>query len=1533
MNEELIQESYDYFKEGGFTGSLDQYKNLLVTNPKALDVTHQYFTSQKQYQGTVDDLALDLGVKKKDDTESIVEETESVSVSPQQTIQPTSSVTQEKETALERVFGKNAFTDFFSDLYRSGVQGVAQGATVDDALKIFRSGKEVSQEDLNEYIEAVQNMQSYGPSDEMREFQEIYEKEGGGLLGFVKGLGNNLSLIPQLFTSSLVSMANKGSLKMGIKTGAGGGALGLGVGGIGAIPGAIAGAIGGLGGSLETALSFTEFLQEELDEKGLEFNNDGIRKVLEDADAMERIRYRSAGRGIAIGAIEALSGGLASKLATKVARKTGSKLKGAAAGIGTEAVGGGTGEVAGRTVAGQEMDVADIGFETVVGTATAPLTVGYGIYKANQAPFYRLNGEIKTREEVQEFLENAPAESIEGAELTIKNDNQLSGLQEEKIKEITIQKQVENEASPNMSEEDKQTIIELEKEKEKIGPNPLRLGEQRIIEINEQIDLINKKYPILQEEKEITETEKTKTDAIQEQSPDDVDATEQTVDVSEVEEGTPESETEIIAETVTEEVEKEPTEPTKEPSEPTGLGTPETDANVPNQLVNEGGLISNSINKVNTILDYFKEKKKNVTSRETFDNIKEKYYDKYTRIRDIQKGIEKKKGTFVKDEQNFSDAEKVLYGKTRNLLDTLDVKLNDILNRANKNNLNTNQISNYLYAKHAEERNKFIKENRDATNEAGSGMTNEQAQETLNTFTPQETKQLEKVSKEIYALLNQDLKEAYDNGLISKTAYENLKNNPYNNYVPLTNYNLENVDADFQGGGGLGEGGKRLSPIGKTYQPAKGRTSLAGDVLANIFQRRTATIIRAQKNLTLQKLLNLVEKNPDPDQYEVFSEDTPGITKSLDKEGRVIYRDKSGFEMSKDYVRVLRDGKDYFINFKAPKLNEIFNNSNPTKANIFTNVLQAVNSVLRPVLTTLNPEFIITNYIRDLQTGVMNALGESGIEIKNSAKFVKDVATLSATKALPVITQYELGKYTTPKGNLKSDAVLRDERNSKDKIEIIKYYDEFVKQGGKTGYFYMKDIKDIQKDINAYNKKGVFGPLSDAKKWFTKWVDTLNAAAENSTRLAAYVIARKQGISKQKAAAIGKDLTINFNQSGTSSDLNNWFLFFNASVQGTARLAKALGTKRKVKDPKTGKIIKEYNPAQKAMFGIITLGALSAWANRAASDEDEDGISYYDKIPDYEKERNIIIMKDNGKDYLKVPLPYGYNIFYNIGNSIQDLGSQNKSLAETLGFISRSFMGSFSPINFSDSPDVTNQLIKTVLPTALKPIGNLALNENYFGSTIYNENFPLGTPTPDAERGRRSTPELFKVVSKWLNTKTGGTKYRSGEIDVAPESLEYLVESYVGQPYKFGERTVRLIDKLATGQKEDIEYREMPIVRRFAGSVSRYQDITDYYDRKTYLSQLSKELEGIKRGELDAQEELRAYGAAEALLKLSKRIDKKLKEIRETKKKVEVVKDESKKSSYLRKLEEREDKLYDAFNKAYLKFFERHNNQFKKLTK
>lgn len=44
--------------------------------------------------------------------------------------------------------------------------------------------------------------------------------------------------------------------------------------------------------------------------------------------------------------------------------------------------------------------------------------------------------------------------------------------------------------------------------------------------------------------------------------------------------------------------------------------------------------------------------------------------------------------------------------------------------------------------------------------------------------------------------------------------------------------------------------------------------------------------------------------------------------------------------------------------------------------------------------------------------------------------------------------------------------------------------------------------------------------------------------------------------------------------------------------------------------------------------------------------DDDDGVSKYDKIPDYIKDSNFIIPAPFGDGgYVKIPLPYGYNIF------------------------------------------------------------------------------------------------------------------------------------------------------------------------------------------------------------------------------------------------------------------------------------------------
>jgi len=150
----------------------------------------------------------------------------------------------EKNTWLEEMLGKNMVTDYFGDMYRAAQQGMAQGATVDDALNLFARGSTISEEDLSQYVDVVNQMDSVGMSDEMKSFNKIYEENGGGIMGFMYGVAKNPTIINQLLISSIVSMVNPAVVAgagVGAATGAGAGAAAGAISG----PGAILTATGG----------------------------------------------------------------------------------------------------------------------------------------------------------------------------------------------------------------------------------------------------------------------------------------------------------------------------------------------------------------------------------------------------------------------------------------------------------------------------------------------------------------------------------------------------------------------------------------------------------------------------------------------------------------------------------------------------------------------------------------------------------------------------------------------------------------------------------------------------------------------------------------------------------------------------------------------------------------------------------------------------------------------------------------------------------------------------------------------------------------------------------------------------------------------------------------------------------------------------------------------------------------------------------------------------------------------------------------
>ena len=305
-------------------------------------------------------------------------------------------------------------------------RGVKAASTTGEATDLMSQDfSNIDIKSIQDFITAKEEeARSYQESERMKKFQKKYKEEGSTWSAFFRGVREQPGLLPELFVQSLGTQLGTLIDSPGASLAAAG--TGAGVGAVGGIPGALAGAFGGLATSMEAALTFGELIETRLKEKGQDFTDENIKKLLEEEGTS--IRNKAIGRGLTIGTIEGLSGGLAGKaaLATKsaVGATRGVKTATLAAGVaGTtvEAAGGAIGEIAGRAVAGQEMDAAEIGFEAITGTVTAPFNVSAALLTAKK-PTYKLNGEDVTYEQMKGFVDKADPIDIAKADIKIEND-------------------------------------------------------------------------------------------------------------------------------------------------------------------------------------------------------------------------------------------------------------------------------------------------------------------------------------------------------------------------------------------------------------------------------------------------------------------------------------------------------------------------------------------------------------------------------------------------------------------------------------------------------------------------------------------------------------------------------------------------------------------------------------------------------------------------------------------------------------------------------------------------------------------------------------------------------------------------------------------------------------------------------------------------------------------------------------------------------------------------------------------------------
>ena len=508
-------------------------------------------------------------------------------------------------------------------------------------------------------------------------------------------------------------------------------------------------------------------------------------------------------------------------------------------------------------------------------------------------------------------------------------------------------------------------------------------------------------------------------------------------------------------------------------------------------------------------------------------------------------------------------------------------------------------------------------------------------------------------------------------------------------------------------------------------------------------------------------------------------------------------------------------------------------------------------------MTSLDPGFIISNLARDLQTASVHMSGEQGREFAGSA--VRDV----------------------PKAIKAMYRVLRDPDATGELEDVVREYQE---AGGPTGYFHSKDFyalaEDLEKRLRTIDPDG---PGDKARAAFSKAleiIETGNKAVEHGVRVSAYRQARLSGMSKQKAAALARDLTTDFQRKGEwGSVMNALYLFYSASVSGSYRMLKAVSTSPTVR---------------KIAVGIVAAGAATDMLNRILGGEDDDEIPYWDKIPDYVKSRNWVVMiPGSGGDYLKLPLPYGYSLFHTTGSSLSALASGAKGAGEAFQAIASETLSSFNPVG-------TGPLLQVASPTVFDPVVQVATNQTFYGAPIRPENLSLPgvVPRPESQLYWSNVSGPSRAISSFLNRISGGDKIEPGLIDISPEHIDHWVSFFSGGPGKLLLRSVKSGEALAAGRS--VALNDVPILRRVWAEKSPYFDSRLYRDNASDLRKLRKRISTLREeGDEQAARELEARNRG--VLSLYPR----LREI----------------DSLLRKIDDPEDErvglLYRRFNRAY----------------
>jgi hypothetical protein len=721
------------------------------------------------------------------------------------------------------------------------------------------------------------------------------------------------------------------------------------------------------------------------------------------------------------------------------------------------------------------------------------------------------------------------------------------------------------------------------------------------------------------------------------------------------------------------------------------------------------------------------------------------------------------------------------------------------------------------------------------------------------------------------------LTKQYESGLLTDEVYHHTLD-MFKNYIPLRGFDDVTSDEVYN------YFGNAKGQFGGGIRSAKGRKSKADDPIATIGNMAESAIMQGNRNQMKQHFLKMVLNHPSDavsvDQlylhYDAATQEWKPVFAEFDEhddanavaqkveafnqrmetlcqqnpdeykkasEAHDIQYKVVGKNINEHQVHVKMQGKDYVLTINGnPEAAQALNGqTNPDSTdNPFIKFFQSTNHFMAAMFTQKNPAFILSNLSRDsfYANSMVWAKESPAYAWKFNKNWGKSLYTLFG-----LITRQR-------KGTL----------NMNDKVDRM--YQEFIENGGETGYTFLHSVDDyknmIAKALKESRRSG-WNPKSWLK-FLDNLINYLGTWAENTSRFAAYRTSREMGRSIEKSIWDAKEISVNFNKKGAgakaagkwedgnrlnvmqaymSQSAKELYVFWNAGVQGLSNVSRTFGKSK----GKTLAVAGLY-------FAIGTaLPMLMAALSQGSGDDDT---NYYD-LPDWVRRNNLCFY--TGKGWVTIPLPIELRAFYGLGELAQSVLSGNEEYTATdiatkmLEQVSQLF-----PVDFMEG----GGSLTSFVPSYAKPIVEAYVtNKDYTGTPIYKD-AEYNKNRPEWTKAYKGTNQALVWASRLLNELGGGDdvkKANVGVMDVNPAKIQHLFEGYFGGLGKFVFQTMKVASM--PFNEDNRELKNVPIINSFyKTSDERTKDraITSKFYKYNDEYQKTKELLSLYKKELQAPE-------------------------------------------------------------------------------